>query len=236
MTSIFITGTDTDVGKTYVSVALLNQLNAAGYQTFGVKPIASGCEMDSNGQLINSDALALLEAASIKQSYATVNPIALSEAIAPHIAATHAGIQLSLDKMVNHIKQSTQANADFNLIEGAGGWCVPLNQTELVSDVIASLRLPVILVVGMKLGCLNHAILTCHHILAKKCSLLGWVANCVDPAAIAVDENIQTLRSWLPVPCLGVVPYAKIPDFTKQYIDLELMLDRISARVELRVE
>lgn len=207
MNSIFITGTDTGIGKTTVSILLLEKLNQLGYKTVALKPIASGCSQDKNGHWINDDAIALQAAASLWMPYGIVNPIALKEPVAPHLAAKLMGKDLSAIDVSNIINASIQSEADINLIEGVGGWSVPLNNTELFSEVIAGLRIPVILVVGIKLGCLNHAILTYHNIVRMKVPLVGWIANCVESNVLMCEENIQTLKHWIAAPCLGVVPF-----------------------------
>lgn len=207
--TIFVTGTDTGVGKTTISVLLLRKLNRLGYKTFALKPIASGCIADENNNLINEDALALQAAALIVKPYTVVNPIALKEPIAPHLAAKLMGENLSVDLLTKTIISNLQSEADINIIEGVGGWSVPLNEKELFSEVIVNLKIPVILVVAIKLGCLNHAILTYHNILQMKVSLLGWVANCMEQNTLASSENIETLKQWIDAPCLGVVPFIK---------------------------
>lgn len=205
--AIFITGTDTDVGKTFVTCLLLKRFNALGLKTFAVKPIASGCEKNSADELRNRDALYLKQHASIKKPYKVVNPIALEKPIAPHIAANDLGVSLSKNFVCQVIKHSIQNDADINLIEGAGGWSVPLNNSELFSNVIIELKIPVILVVGIKLGCLNHSMLTTFNILSTGGLLIGWVANCIDPKTLSAEENIETLKNWISAPCLGVIPY-----------------------------
>jgi dethiobiotin synthetase len=136
-----------------------------------------------------------------------VNPIAFEKPIAPHIAANAVNIELTKKIICQAILRSVQNDADMNLIEGAGGFTVPLNNRELFSDVVIELKIPIILIVGIKLGCLNHAILTYHTILSKGATLLGWVANCLDPDALCIHENIESLKNWIDAPCLGVVPY-----------------------------
>lgn len=207
MKSIFITGTDTDIGKTYVTTRLLKQFNAENYTTFGIKPIASGCQRNNSDDLLNDDALALQAAASLQQPYPMVNPIALEAPIAPHLAAKQMGIQLSAKDVSKTITDSIQSSVDINIIEGVGGWMVPLNEHTLFSEVITALNIPVILVVGIKLGCLNHAILTSQQIIQQKAHLVGWIANCLEPNTLVPQENIQTLKQWIPAPCLGVTPH-----------------------------
>ncbi|MCD6045092.1 MAG: bioD [Gammaproteobacteria bacterium] len=205
--SIFITGTDTAVGKTTISCLLLKKLKQLGYKTFAMKPIASGCTMDENNHFVNEDALALQAAASIFKPYPAINPIALKEPIAPHLAAKLMGKKLSVALLTETITAHVQAEADINIIEGVGGWSVPLNETELFSEAILQLNIPTILVVAIKLGCLNHAILTYHNIVQMKVPLLGWVANCIEQDTLASSGNIETLKQWIHAPCLGVVPF-----------------------------
>lgn len=201
MKSISITGTDTGVGKTYFTVSLIQRLNNEGYKTFGLKPIATGCHYDGGGSLVNSDALAIQKAASIKKEYKVVNPIVFQKPIAPHIAAKEVGEELSVKTLTNIINRSVQKEADFNIIEGVGGWEVPLNNEELMSDVVSALNIPVILVVGIRLGCINHAILSYEAIKNSNVRLLGWVANCLDNGMLGVEENIEAIKNWIDVPC-----------------------------------
>ena len=223
MKSIFITGTDTGIGKTFISVLLMQLLNAHKFKTFGIKPIASGCTVDVNGNLVNDDALALQYAATITRDYSVVNPIALKEAIAPHIAARYDKIALTAELVSTKLSHSIQAAADINIIEGVGGWLVPLNDKELLADVICALHIPVALVVGVKLGCLNHAILTAKMIKASQVPFIGWVANCIDPDMAAAQENIAALKRWIPSPYLGTVPYGASP--TPDFIDMKHIID-----------
>ncbi len=216
----FITGTDTDIGKTYVAVALLKKLNSLGYKTIGLKPIASGCSKQA-GLLTNNDALLLQQAASIKLSYEIINPIALQDSVAPHIAAKRDNVNLIKNEIIQEISKSFKHPADIYVIEGVGGWNVPLNAQESMADVVTGLNLPVILVVGIKLGCLNHAILTHLAIEQRQIPIVGWMANCIDPNMAEIEENILTLKHWLKSPCLGVLPYAKAPI---DYLDLEFLL------------
>lgn len=205
--AIFITGTDTDVGKTFVSCLILRAINALGLKAFGLKPVASGCEENNVGELINQDALLLQRTASIKKTYEIINPISFKTPIAPHIAANANNIKLTKQIVCQAIISSIQNHADINLIEGVGGWAVPLNNIELFSEVVIELKIPVILVVGIKLGCLNHALLTYHNIVASGGALIGWIANCLDPDTLSIKENIETLQNWIDAPCLGVVPH-----------------------------
>lgn len=205
--AVFITGTDTDIGKTFVSCLLLQEFNALGLKTFAIKPIASGSQRDNDGKLRNQDALRLQRYSSIKKPYHVVNPIVFEKPVSPHIAAHEEGIQFSKSFIINKLISSIQSDADINVIEGVGGWAVPLNDNELLSDVFIELKIPVILVVGIKLGCLNHALLTYQNILTKNVPLIGWIANCLDVEMLSEKENILTLQNWIKSPCLGVIPH-----------------------------
>lgn len=207
MKAIFITGTDTHIGKTFFSCLLLQALAAHGLKTFGIKPVASGCEKSKSGELHNADALSLQAAASVKRPYHLVNPIALAAPIAPHIAAAKMGISLSKRQVKDALLTALQSEADIHIIEGVGGWAVPLNDHELFSEVICALGIPVILTVGIKLGCLNHALLTHRSIQAMQVPYIGWVANCLSPDTGAIADNILTLQRWIDRPCLGTLPY-----------------------------
>lgn len=207
MAAFFITGTDTDIGKTYVAVALLHAAHAAGMTTLGLKPVAAGCDATPDG-LRNADALALQAASNIKLSYEEVNPVALPMACAPHVAAAAAGRRLSINQLAGYCRGSLSQRADFTVIEGAGGWRVPISEREMLSALPKALGVPVILVVGMRLGALNAAFLSAEAILKDGLRLVGWVANIIDPDMLALEDNIQTLKRWLPAPCLGVLPWA----------------------------
>ncbi len=203
----FVTGTDTDAGKTFASCALLYRARSQGLSTAAVKPVAAGCE-DLGEGLRNGDALALIEAMSLELDYDQVNPICLEPPIAPHIAAAEAGRVLSADRLAGLCRGVLVQGADLTLIEGAGGWRVPLNGRETLADLARALQLPVILVVGLKLGCINHALLTVEAIRADGLHLAGWIAN--QPQAEPMSrqaENLETLRQLISAPCLGVLPY-----------------------------
>ncbi|UYZ83407.1 dethiobiotin synthase [Entomomonas sp. E2T0] len=202
----FITGTDTEIGKTTIACGLLAAAKAKGLSTAAVKPVASGCEKTVEG-LRNEDALALWEHCSLPLAYAEINPIAFEPAIAPHIAAQEARVNLSAVKLLPAIQVVLDKGADFNVIEGAGGWRVPLNDSEYLSDLAKNLKAPVILVVGVRLGCVSHALLTKQAIEQDGLQVIAWVANIVDPNMSRLDENLLTLHTHLALPCLGVVPY-----------------------------
>lgn len=205
--AFFITGTDTDIGKTLVACSVLRGLRTAGYSTAAVKPVAAGCEQTAEG-LRNDDALALLHEVTCKLSYAQINPVALQPAIAPHIAAEYAGVELTAANIAHSCRQVLALKADYTIIEGAGGWSVPLNESETLADVVVQLGLPVILVVGLRLGCLNHALLTAAAIERSGAQLVAWVGNCCAPTTMpALHANIATLELRLAVPCLGIIPH-----------------------------
>ena len=224
--AVFITGTDTDVGKTVVSCGLLEKMRQQGFSTLAVKPVASGCELTSEG-LRNSDALALSSAMTLPMTYDEVNPVAFEPAIAPHIAAKMRNVQLSSEELSNYCKAAFTHKADFSLIEGAGGWRVPLNDdgSACLSQLPKMLDVSVILVVGVKLGCINHARLTAEAIINDGLSLMGWVANQVDPNMNCVDENIQTLRSIMPGNFLGCIPFLCAP--TSEKVAEHLVVDTL---------
>jgi len=204
----FIAGTDTDVGKTTVAAGLLHAAQLAGLSTLGAKPVASGCEVTTKG-LRNSDALALMAQSTVKLPYERINPFAFEPAIAPHLAAREAGVDLSVQGLLGPMRAVLAQQADFTLIEGAGGWRVPLSHHANLSDLAMALKLPVILVVGVRLGCINHALLSAEAIARDGLQLAGWVANIVDSRTSRLEENLASLAERLPAPCLGRVPRLK---------------------------
>jgi dethiobiotin synthetase len=210
MRAVFVSGTDTGIGKTLVSATLLRALNATGLCAVGMKPVASGCDLSPAG-LRNDDALQLLAAGAATPDYAQVNPYALREPIAPHLAAADTGIDIRLDPILGAFA-ALSAGAECVVVEGVGGWCVPLSAQLMQADLVRALKLPVILVVGLRLGCLNHAMLSARAIAADGCRLLGWIGNHIDPHMARQQDNLTTLRERLPAPCLGVLPHAGTPD------------------------
>lgn len=204
--AIFITATDTDAGKTTVTLELLARYNALGAKTAALKPIACGAELTVNGWR-NADAQLLQDAATVKKSYCEVNPFLFLDPSSPNIAARKENRTVSVEELVNACNSSLSWDADYLLIEGAGGWDVPLNQQETLSDFVKALRIPVILVVAIKLGCINHALLTRRALIADKVDCLGWVANCCYPKFADVNENIATLQHYLPWPLLMTLDY-----------------------------
>lgn len=221
----FVTGTDTGVGKTYVSCLLLEAFKRQGLKTMALKPVAAGCET-VDGQLRNDDALQLQQHMTETLSYEEVNPFALKAAIAPHLAAASEGRRLLVSRIAGMVRGAAMRPVDVTLVEGAGGWYVPLNDKETLADLVRELQLPVILVVGMRLGCLNHAILTARAIHRDGLRVAGWVANCIEPAMPELEANIQTLKTLLSAPCLGVVPHAPQADFPElaSVIQTDLLL------------
>ena len=202
---LFITGTDTDVGKTVVACGFLAAANQQGLRTAAIKPVAAGCEVTEQG-MTNSDALQLQAAASHKLSYQQINPVALEPAIAPHIAAAEAGVRMSASRLVGYCRGVSLMPVDMVVIEGAGGWRVLINSRETLADVAQELECAVIIVVGMRLGCLNHALLTMEAIRRDGLQIAGWVANILDTEMPRLQENIDTLKQSINEPCLGIVP------------------------------
>jgi len=207
MQTIFITGTDTDAGKTYVAVALLQGLKALGYRTVAQNPVAAGV----NAAGFNTDALQLQQHATEPLSYELVNPYCLEDAVAPHLAAAKAELVIDSGILSKELQKLQNVDADIALVEGAGGWLLPLDENGTMADWVTEQQLPVLLVVGMKLGCLNHALLTINEIERSGLKLLGWVANCIDPDMAYQQENISYLQHRLTAPCLGVLPYQSEP-------------------------
>lgn len=227
--TFFIAGTDTNVGKTLVAAGLLVAAKNYGLSTAALKPLAAGCEKTDTG-LRNADALLLQSVITQPLMYEQINPIALKSAIAPHIAAQQERRVLSADRIAGFCRGSLN-QADFTLVEGAGGWRVPLNPQETVADVVKILRLPVILVVGVRLGCINHALLTIEAIRNDGLQLAGWVANCIDEDMPVLQENIYSLAARIPAPCLGVVPWLQnaAPDAVANALDAELLAQLFAA-------
>lgn len=223
--TFFVAGTDTEVGKTYTTGALLARAAQLGLDTAAVKPLASGCERSADG-LRNADALLLQRAMTRELPYQSVNPVALEPAVAPHIAAREAGISLHPAQLAEHCREVMGCGAELVLIEGAGGWRLPLGDGAFLSDVPRALDIPVILVVGMRLGCINHALLSAEAIRGDGLELAGWVANCVQPEMARLRENLHTLEQLLPAPRLGTLPFDRAADYRQAaaYLDLEPLL------------
>lgn len=202
----FVTGTDTEIGKTTIAAGLLHAARLRGLSTAAAKPVASGCVMTEQG-LRNDDALALLGECSLPLRYEEVNPLAFAPAIAPHLAAREAGVPLDVATLQAAVAAVLERGADFTLVEGAGGWRVPLAGQQRLSDLPLALEMPVILVVGVRLGCINHAVLSAEAIARDGLHLAGWVANIVDAGTSRLADNLATLGERLSAPCLGHVPW-----------------------------
>ena len=189
--AFFVTGTDTGVGKTYVACKLIRDYVAQGHRVIGMKPVAAGSDL-VNGQWVNDDVLKLEEASNVKAPRELINPYSFKEAVAPHIAAEKVGIEIKID-VIKQAFQALSKLADIVIVEGAGGFLVPLNDQQSMADLPTALDIPVILVVGMKLGCINHSLLTVEAIKARGLKLHGWVANQIEPEMAFYDENITTI-------------------------------------------
>ena len=207
MQGFYITGTDTGIGKTVVSCALLQALCARGQRAIGMKPVASGCESTPQGWH-NDDALALQAASDPRPEYADLNPYALPLPLAPELAARDAGVDIEL-AIILAAHARLQAQADVVIVEGVGGWAAPLSASLQQADVVRALDVPVVLVVGLRLGCLNHAILSARAITADGCRLAGWIGNAIDPGMACREEHRGMLQSRLSAPCLGWLPHAQ---------------------------
>ena len=205
--SFIITGTDTGVGKTLVSCALLHAFAAQGKRVAGFKPVAAGCDDDDR----NEDAKRLRAASTIQATYGQINPYCFPRSIAPHLAARHAGARIDFKRILASYHELS-GQTDEVIVEGAGGFCVPLNEKQDSADLAKELDLPVILVVGMRLGCINHSLLTLHAITDYQLECAGWVANVLDAEMPALQENIAALRERIAAPLLGVIPHMEEPD------------------------
>lgn len=219
----FITGTDTGVGKTFVSCALLKAFAQQGLRAVGMKPVAAGCRVE-NGQLVSEDVEQLLEAGNVDVSCSDINPYAFEPPLAPHIAARQAGIEIALEPVLEKYAR-LQTMADVVIVEGVGGFRVPLNDRQDTADLAVALQLPVILVVGMRLGCLNHALLTAEAIVRSGLPLAGWIANEVAPGMAAIKENIVTLEMRMPAARLATIRFlSEKSDEQANSLDIEKLL------------
>jgi dethiobiotin synthetase len=203
---LFVTGTDTGVGKTRVAVALIHALRAQGLRVAAMKPVAAGSAAGG----LNEDVVALMQATNVEADMRDVNPYAFEQPIAPHLAAHLAGVRIELSVIVEAYSRLA-AVADVVVVEGAGGWRVPLNEREDMADLAQALGLPIVLVVGLRLGCLNHALLTAESIVHRHLPWAGWVGNSIDPAMAHQTLNLDALRDRLPAPCLGVQDFDSAP-------------------------
>ena len=218
--SYFVTGTDTDVGKTLISCALLHAFAEQGYRVIGMKPVAAGgCDDNEH----NEDAKKLRASSNVQASFGQINPYCFARAVAPHLAARFVGVSINLDRIVQSFGELA-AQSDVVIVEGAGGFKVPLNDHQNIADLAIRLELPVILVVGMRLGCINHALLTVDAVEASGLKLAGWVANVVDANMAMQVENITALKLRIAAPLLGVVHYQAVPDAKVAAKELDLRL------------
>lgn len=199
----FLTGTDTEIGKTFVTCALLHLARRHGLRAAGLKPIAAGTDADGK----NEDVENIRAANSVVLPDDLLNPYCFAPPIAPHIAAAESGLAIDFPTIVKTVDQARR-QADLVIVEGAGGFCVPLGEDRGFDDLAVELGLPVLLVVGMRLGCINHALLTAEAIASRGLTLAGWVANRIDPDMSRFEENLAALRTRLRAPLLGVVPHA----------------------------
>lgn len=204
--SYFVTGTDTNVGKTLISCALLHGFAGQGLRVVGMKPVAAGCDDHD----MNEDVRHLLAASNVLATRGQINPYCFFHAVAPHLAAQFVGVRINLDRITESCRELS-SQADVVIVEGAGGFRVPLNDQQDSVDLSRQLNLPVILVVGMRIGCLNHALLTVDAIAAAGLVLAGWVANCVDGQMAMLAENVAALQQRINAPLLGIVPYYQTP-------------------------
>lgn len=227
MTGLFVTGTDTGIGKTRVALGLMAALQRQGHRVAAMKPVAAGCEATAEG-LRNADALALQAQSCVPLPYMRLNPFALREPIAPHLAAREAGVQLQLATLRRAYREIAR-QADRVVVEGAGGWLVPLDARHTLADLAAALGLPVVLVVGMRLGCLNHALLTAESIRGHGQCLAGWVANEILPDNPRAAQNVQALVERLDAPLLGRLPFAPraTPAETASALDISTLFDAV---------
>lgn len=222
MIGVFVTGTDTGVGKTLASCALLHALAQHHRRVVGMKAVAAGAVADAQGHWANEDTLALRAASTLAVPHTLSNPVLLPDPVSPHIAAQRAGVTVTLPPILSAYQQLA-AQADAVVVEGAGGWHVPLSDSLSIADLAVALQLPVVLVVGLKLGCLNHALLTANAIRASGLPLAGWICSRVDPAMLAPEDNLDWLRrtlGQLGAPLLADIPYQPQPDARSARVQL----------------
>ena len=229
---LFVAGTDTGVGKTLVTEALLHAFAAAGLRVAGMKPVAAGARRVA-GQWRCEDVDYLRRASNVPADRGDVNPYCFEPPVAPHIAAALDGVTMRLD-VIRRSYRRLSTQADVVVVEGAGGWLVPLNRRQTLADIAADLRLPVVLVVGLRLGCLNHALLTAAMIEAKGLTLAGWVANRIQPRMAFAEENIATLRQRIGAPLLGVIGFQRAPDARRagRHLDISTLYSVIKPKAD----
>ena len=224
MHSFFITGTDTNIGKTAITCSLIAKCIEEGFRAGGMKPVAAGCHIE-NGYMISDDVKKIIEVSNVDLNIKEINPYSFELPIAPHISFKSNEIDIHL---IKKYLRSFENKMDYLFIEGVGGYAVPITETFTTADLVENLDIPVILVVGMKLGCINHALLTVESILNKKQKLCGWVANRIDGDMQAYEENFSFLKEKIKAPCLGEVPYFKDFDPYKasKFIDINKLNDK----------
>ena len=224
MHSFFITGTDTNIGKTAITCSLIAKCIEEGFRAGGMKPVAAGCHIE-NGYMISDDVKKIIEVSNVDLNIKEINPYSFEPPIAPHISFKSNEIDINL---IKKYLRSFENKMDYLFIEGVGGYAVPLTKTFTTADLVENLDIPVILVVGMKLGCINHTLLTVESILNKKQKLCGWVANRIDRDMQAYEENFSFLKEKIKAPCLGEVPYFKDFDPYKasKFFDINKLNDK----------
>ena len=198
--AFFITGTDTGVGKTHVACELMRQYIAQGLKVVGMKPVVAGCEL-VNGEWVNEDVQKLIAAGNVVAPIELINPYCFHEPIAPHLAAQKANVEIKVDAIQHAFSQLSEL-ADVVIVEGAGGFLVPLNDKETLADLASAFDIPIVLVVGIKLGCINHTLLTAEAIKARQLKLHGWIANHIEPNMLFAKENIVTIAKVLNMDCM----------------------------------
>ncbi|THB74720.1 MAG: dethiobiotin synthase [Gammaproteobacteria bacterium] len=222
MKGFFITGTDTDAGKTEVAAGIIYSFVQKGYKVAGMKPIASGCDETADG-VRNSDALKLISAANADLSYDLINPYTFKAPIAPHIAAEQSGVAIEMAK-IRQCYREIQQQADLVVVEGVGGWTVPIDQNQRMDDLALELGLSVIMVVGIRLGCINHTLLTYEAIQAKGLEVAGWVANYISTEDLCLQEQTDSIKQRISAPLLGEIPFNKSINhqYVAQHIEIDL--------------
>ena len=231
MSGFFVTGTDTEIGKTFVSALLIKLLVKEDLNVIGMKPIASGAK-NIDGVLKNEDALSLIDASNVDADYKNINPYFFEPAISPHIAAADAGVEIDLENIKNNFLK-LKNKSDVVVVEGVGGWYAPLSYHCTVADLAETLNLPIILVVGLRLGCLSHALLTAQAIRQSGLPIAGWIANHVEKDFFSVEENISTLKNFLnDFPFLGSVSYKEnVKDkTTEHHLNKKMLIKRLSIK------
>lgn len=223
MSAYFVTGTDTGVGKTFIAQSIMHLAKLRRLSVVGYKPIASGCMVTTEG-LRNEDALNLQQASTLELSYEDVNPFSFQEAVAPHLAAAQSKRDICLKSVSDGFNKLQKKHPDMTIVEGAGGWRLPVGNQQFLSEFVLEHKMPVILVVGVRLGCLNHAVMTAEIIKSDGLELVGWVANHLDSDMPYLKQNVESLKAMLDAPMLGEVPMALNPKMASEYLDITPLL------------